>query len=285
MSRPKIILQGQLDKQALRVLAAIHRMEQQIPTHFLYGGALVRIGVKKGVQDGTVIYHPTLVFLDEKQLLNTMKNAADYYRVTYKMHSGKLIETSRTAANPPTRVASLILTWVNDPKKQHVLPFPVLSGIVEMPVLRSDGSILDTPGYDVKTHLYYYTHSSTPIPIIVENPTDEDIQNALALLHEAIGDFPYDTPADKANMLGLLLTPIMRPVIRGSVLMALIDAPKHRTGKSLAADVVATICTGQPAAMSDLPASRIEMHKLLTSTQRQKSAYCLRTSPNRPVAR
>jgi hypothetical protein len=77
--------------------------------------------------------------------------------------------------------------------------------------------------------------------------------DAIALLDEAIGEFPYQDTASHANAYGLLLTPIIRQSISGHVPLALLDATRPGTGKSLLAETVAMIATGRKAAMMAAP--------------------------------
>ena len=53
--------------------------------------------------------------------------------------------------------------------------------------------------------------------------------------------------------IGLLLTPLIRQSISGHVPIALLDAPRPGTGKSLLAETVAMIATGRKAAMIAAP--------------------------------
>jgi hypothetical protein len=132
--------------------------------------------------------------------------------------------------------------------------------------LRPDGTILDKPGYDRATGLIYHPAPGLAVPSIPERPTDDDLRLARALLWEAIGEFPYDGDASRANALGLLLTAVVRPAIPGPVPLALLDAPQAGTGKSLLAEVVARIATGRPAAMMGAPSNDEECRKQITAT-------------------
>jgi hypothetical protein len=86
------------------------------------------------------------------------------------------------------------------------------------------------------------------------------------LLHEMLGDFPFENDASLANMLGLLMTPCIRLAIDGQVPLALIDAPQAGTGKSLLASLVAEIATGGAAAMMNAPHEEEEWRKAITAT-------------------
>ena len=145
-------------------------------------------------------------------------------------------------------------------------PFPSLDGIIEFPVVRPDGTLLTTPGYDEMTHLYYAPVPSLYVPSIAEHPTDEEVVNALGVIDDAIGQFPYENTASYANAIALLLTPLIRQAIGGHVPLALIDATRPGTGKSLLAETVAMIATGRKATMMTAPYGDDEWRKLIFST-------------------
>ena len=142
---------------------------------------------------------------------------------------------------------------------------PVLEGVVEAPTMRPDGSILDMPGYDVATRLVYIPAAGLHIPSIPKEPSREEVRRSLALLDDGFGDFPYVDEASRANMLALLLTFIVRPSIKSHAPLALIDAPRAGTGKTLAVEAVSQITTGRTAALMSAPAGDEEFRKRLTS--------------------
>jgi hypothetical protein len=201
---------------------------------------------------------PVIRPLVEAALRGRLERSANY--VTVKtLKSG---DTATSHTPPPLDVvrdvAHLYDEW----------DLPPLEGIIEAPVLRSDGSILDASGYDCTSRLVYKPVSGLRIPPIPESPTAEDVTRALEIVDEAIGDFPFSTSATYANALGLLLTPIVRQMTDEPVPMALIDAPMAGTGKGLLGEVVALIATGRPAGTTPEVADEDEMRKRITSLMR-----------------
>jgi putative DNA primase/helicase len=75
---------------------------------------------------------------------------------------------------------------------------PVLAGIVNCPVLRPDGSILETAGYDAATGLLYDPQGMkfSPVP---EKPDREDALRALTVLKDLLSTFPFVTDADRSR--------------------------------------------------------------------------------------
>ena len=142
-------------------------------------------------------------------------------------------------------------------------PFPPLVGVTEAPTLRPDGTVHDAPGYDAATGAVYMPPDGLEVPAVSAAPTATERAEARALLEEAIADFPFADPASRANALGLMLTPILRPAIAGPVPLALLDAPRAGTGKGLLASVVAIIATGRPAAALPAPHREEEWAKVI----------------------
>ena len=144
-------------------------------------------------------------------------------------------------------------------------PFPPLQGIVETPVLRRDGSLLSTPGYDPATRLIYVPAHGLRVPEIPERPTAWHIAQAKALIDELIGDFPFVDAASKANAIAAFVSVIVRPVIDGPVPLGLIDAPMRGTGKGLLAECISYIPTGRNAALMTAPTNEEEWRKQITA--------------------
>jgi len=191
---------------------------------------LVRI-VRK--EDGT----PAIEALSDPALKDVLAHAMNFVKIGHKgpMHIA-----------PPDDIVKNITarpTW----------PFAPLEAIIEFPVFRPDGTLILQPGYDTATRLYYAPNPKLLIPPVADDPTDEDIVDAISLIDEAIGEFPYQDTASHANAYGLLLTPIIRQSISGHVPLALLDATRPGTGKTLLAETVAMIATGRKAAMMAAP--------------------------------
>jgi hypothetical protein len=218
------------------------------PTLFVRMGRICRI--KEEQEDKNQPPVPVIDGLNPFALRGVMGRAANYTKET---REGQL------PTHPPMSVVKDILAlpeW----------PFPPIAGIVQVPVLRADGSVLTLPGYDSATSLYYWTDGETTLPHIPTAPTADEVASALAVLSEMIQDFPFVDAASRANTLGLILTPIVRPAIVGCVPLALIDAPQQGTGKGLLADVMSMICTGRSANITTAPNNEEEWRKRLTST-------------------
>ena len=177
--------------------------------------------------------------------------------------------------DPPENVLSDILTrggWL----------FPPIEAIAQIPILRSDGTILSRAGYDTATRLIYLPPPGFRLPAIPDKPSQQDIQQAKALVDEAICDFPFVDKASKANTLALMLTLILRQAVPKAPL-ALIDAPDSGTGKSLLAEILCVVTTGQVPAMMTECENEAEWGKAITSVLLEGSTINIIDNVEQPL--
>ena len=149
---------------------------------------------------------------------------------TFRIRTRKTKEGSTEAypeeVTPPPAVLAAALA----PKEWPSLR--PLYGIVGAPVLRPDGTLLQTPGYDLATGLYLA--SKVPLDVVPARPTAEQITEAREfLLGTFLGDFPWVTKADKANYVGLLVTPILRSYLRTLIPFGVVTATMPGSGKTI----------------------------------------------------
>jgi hypothetical protein len=138
-----------------------------------------------------------------------------------------------------------------------------LEAIVEYPVLRPDGTILTTPGYDTGTTLIYAP--SGPVDLVPAHPTASDIRSAVSALEDVVQDFPFETDAHRAAWVAALLTPLARFAFTGPAPMFLADANVRAAGKTLLIETIGYIVTGGPMTVSTYTADQDELRKRITS--------------------
>ncbi len=140
---------------------------------------------------------------------------------------------------------------------------PPLESIIEVPILRPDGTVVSEPGYDQATHLLYIPAVDLHVPQIPISPSEDDVANAREQIDEAVGEFPYEDEVSKANAIALVFTPVVRQAITGQVPLAIVDAPQSGSGKTLYSSVVSIIATGRDAEMLSAPRDEEEWRKRL----------------------
>jgi len=178
-------------------------------------------------------------------------------------------------------------------KKRIGIPWPVvqhtaarserwrlrdLRGIIEIPAMRQNGSVITEDGYDEQSGLLL-DKGGIEYPMIAEAPNENEIADALTTLKAPFALFPF-VPDDQNILLGsnesLKARSASRSVILSAVLTALsrhllrhaplhgTSAPSVGTGKSFLADGVALIATGRTAAVMNYTGDEAEDEKRLT---------------------
>jgi hypothetical protein len=144
-------------------------------------------------------------------------------------------------AHPPERLSRMLAArgaW------RH---FRTLTGLIEAPCLRPDGSILDAAGHDAASGLVLLPRGT--FPQIPERPTKDDARRALERLCVPLGDFPFLEPCDLSAALAAILTNVGRYSIAGPAPMFFFRSPIRGSGKTLLQKIVGVIGSGRMPAM------------------------------------
>jgi hypothetical protein len=160
-------------------------------------------------------------------------------------------------ADPPDKVVDSIHSRGDWPE------IPILRGLATTPVLRADGSICVTPGYDVETSLYYAPR--TVLPQIPSHPTLDDARAAVATLLDVVCDVPFLSAAGRSAWLATVLARVGWSAFDGNAPLTIFDATTPGIGKSKLADVSSVISTGGVAARSPWVREDDELRKRILS--------------------
>jgi hypothetical protein len=138
-----------------------------------------------------------------------------------------------------------------------------LRSVASSPVLRADGTVLETPGYDPETGLLYAPQRAF-LPVPAEASLD-DAKGAVKLLFDLVRDFPFETRAHKSAWLAALLTPLARYAFEGPSPLVLIEANIRGSGKSKLAYIIGIIVSGATPENLSYSNDDVEMDKRLLS--------------------
>lgn len=137
---------------------------------------------------------------------------------------------------------------------------PVLRGIVMSPVLRPDKTLIQRPGFDTETGLYY--HQRLNVRQVPDRPAPADVEWARKLIATVFSDFPFVAQSDRAQYIGSLFTPIIRPFTPGPTPLIVITATAPASGKSLLKDVYSYLYGGDDIAWTS---EEPELRKRITA--------------------
>lgn len=231
-----------------------------IPDTYVRGGTLVQVAEVSGhtIAEQPLTLTRTIQSISPDSLRRLLARHANVYR-NKPTKGGGVIHVS---ASPAVATCKAVLTETRWPD------VPPLVNLVGAPVLRPDGTILQDHGYDPATRLYHAPQIA--IPRVPDYPDIVDVQRAQRfVLTLVLGDFPWATPADLANYLALLISPILRPYIGGVMPLGAISAADRGSGKTLLADIIGSLygATVRPWVSDD-----DELRKAITSTLMSSNA-------------
>ena len=189
--------------------------------------------------------------MDRQDIIQAMSRAANFVR-----WNGR--EKVWTRCNPTADVADM---WLSSVGEWRV---PPVTGIITVPTLRPDGSLLHQPGYDRVTGLYLMPDTTVDLPAGWDQhtPTKADAEVAAKKLEALISESPFVQASDRSVALSAMITPVLRGMLSARPLHAF-TAPEAGTGKSFLIDVCTAIALGRPAPVSTIGKTEEETEKRL----------------------
>lgn len=172
--------------------------------------------------------------LGDHALMEALTVAADWEKYDARCESWVPIDA-------PLKVAA---TYKQRVGRWHL---PMLTGLINAPTLRGDGTVLAAAGYDPATGLLLDTRG-TAFPAIPDRPARDAAVSALAVLKELIKGFSFVNPADRSVALSAMLTACIRRSLPTAPLHAF-TAPVMGSGKSKLVDVATLMASGREAAV------------------------------------
>ena len=194
-------------------------------------------------------------------LTDHMGRVCEFYRLKKKEDAQGNTATEEAPEDAPGIVARSILA------KHGSRGFARLVGVVTAPTLRPDGSILDRPGHDADSGLFYWSelHQQPAIPAHV---TPAEALQALRTLWHPVRMFPLVDDVARGVVLHGLLTAALRASLPTAPGIGF-DAPAAGSGKTLLARCIGILATGTDPAILPPADTDEETRKRLFSALRE----------------
>jgi len=245
--RPKILI----DTNEHRVVCETVTALTADPDIYQRGGILVRVVRSTHPRDGIVRAKgsATIGALPPANLRERMTRFATFTKIDR--------EGEEVSAHPAVWLVNAVDARGEWPGIRHLL------GVSDAPVLRHDGSIWQSPGYDPITGVLY--EPATAFPAIPDGINIDDADAAMTELLDVVCDFRFETEEHKAAWMASLLTPLARFAFEGPTPLFLIDANVRGAGKGLLAQTVGWIVLGREMPVSSYSHDSDEMRKKITA--------------------
>lgn len=131
------------------------------------------------------------------------------------------------------------------------------------PVLRPDGSVWETPGFDEHTGVAFIP--SCEYPPLPGAPDIDDARAAADSLMEVICDFRFVSEAHRAAWFAAAVTPLVRSAFSGPAPLFLFDANVRGAGKTLLVQCVGELTQGRTLPVCGYTQCPEELRKKITS--------------------
>lgn len=187
------------------------------PVVFDFGGQLAL------AENGRV--HP----LCENALAHHLGNLTQFWKFN--------ADGDQVDSDPP---ATLLKQTIAQGERRKLKP---LDGIITVPTIRLDGSVLAVPGYDPATRLLFDPQGEE-VPEVPTQPTLDQARAALEALMYPFNSFPFVDATAKGALLAGMLTAVIRPALATAPAFAF-DAPIQGSGKTLLAGCVGALAEGR----------------------------------------
>jgi hypothetical protein len=222
------VVAGEIPRVVAEAEAALLAYETEI---YQRGGLMVRpVLTKFAASDNREDQGWQLTPVTRPYLVDVLTCAARFWKFNARSKAWLPVDA-------PDKVAETYLA------RRGCWKLPVVTGIIHAPFLRADGSLCETPGYDLASGLLFKPEGETFAPI-PQQPTKADAIAALAKLEQLISTFPFVTAADRAVALSAILTTLDRRSMATAPLHTF-NSPAAGTGKSLLVDICAMLATGR----------------------------------------
>ena len=159
--------------------------------------------------------------------------------------------------DPPPRHVNILL------KKGSYKYLSLLLGIARQPFFRSDGSLVDAPGYDLASNMYgTFDSNDYKLP---QSPSGEQARESLKLLCSLLDDFEFATPTDKSVALSAMLTAAIRVSLPVAPMFH-VTAHVAGSGKSYLCALIAAMAAPSRGEPTAFPGDDVECGKVLLAT-------------------
>lgn len=177
-----------------------------------------------------------------------------------KESNSRAKEPVYTEVDPPQKVLKQLISLGNDRR------LPPLEAVIDQPILRADGSLMSTPGYDRKSGLLL-RETGGIFPPISAHPSIDEVRKMLKVFWSPFNKFPFSNRESPTAILAGALTAILRPVLPTAP-MIVIDAAVPGSGKTLLTSALGILRTGKGISLQPSPDERddAETRKRLTAS-------------------
>jgi hypothetical protein len=241
MSRPSILISAD----EYKVVDELQLVIKEISGLYQRGRQLVQVIRSENASDSGSLAQaskePQIVAVPKSNLRTMLTRHCSFLKV--KLRSG---EVELDNEGQPVLIPAHPPEWaVNTLFDQPVWPIPSLDAVVESPVFLRSGRILQQPGYDPRSGLFYSPDSKLDMPLISEEPDSSEIEEAKDLIEEVVCDFPFENDSHRSGWFAGVLSYLCRWAYTDGTPLFLINKSAPGIGGSRLSEAAMLICAGR----------------------------------------
>lgn len=241
MPGPSIVL----SPDEYKVVDELQLVLKEIPGLYQRGRQLIQVIRADAVAELASVSQmsaaPQLIAVPKSNLRTLLTRHCSFLKVKTKAGEVELDDDGQPVlipAHPPD--------WaVNTLFEQPVWPIPNLYAVVESPVFLSSGRIVQKPGSDPGSGLFYSPDPKLDMPPVSAEPDSSEIEDAKALIEEVVCDFPFENDAHRSGWFAGVLSYLCRWAYSGGTPLFLINKSAPGIGGSRLAEAAMLICAGR----------------------------------------
>ncbi|MHC5059390.1 MAG: hypothetical protein ACYTKD_32460, partial [Planctomycetota bacterium] len=217
------------------------------PQLFRQGESLAYLGIDPDdIKKPDIERKPAILPVADVVMNGMLIRAIDWLRETEK--------GDHKPSRPPRDVSRDMVCFRPLPKW-----LPMIEAVTSTPSYGPDLDLIQ-PGYHPDLRLAY-------LPSVeirpAANPSMADVAAAVEKVGRLLIDFPFQSPADRVNQIGVMLLSLLRPAIKGNIPLIVVVATIQRSGKGTLCAITEALMTGTNASTAQYSSDQEEFRKAL----------------------
>lgn len=203
-------------------------------------------------------YGDGLAAIQSGRLLILDESAFDF-ALAPRIHITKSFKDGTRSIDPSPRMLKHVISI------KQTRGLPKLAGLSDVPIVRKDGTIVTTSGYDEMTGIYVLL-ADPAMGDIPEEPTSDEVLEAISTIWQPVEAFPYvDTSSRGAALAAMITSVLIQNFPTAPAFLS--EGPVRGAGKTLLMQTITALGAGRSIGVTPMPRTgdEAEMQKTITS--------------------
>jgi hypothetical protein len=152
-------------------------------------------------------------------------------------------------------------------------PLPKLERLVQQPFFDYKGALHSSPGFSSESRTILELTEGTTFYAVPEAPSPENIRVALHLIDGTLAGFNFETEADRAHAIAMILLFLTRDMIDGPTPLHVVESSEFGAGKTHLVESIIMAITARDLETTAFPRGESEVSRHLTAQLLKSPQY------------